>query len=141
MGDVGEYWRDHKEHLKAERAKRLAETPREGWSFHTDVHWYRMLNGKKLDFWPTTGKWQYDGRVYHFGDVHDFIKTHGPATLEAVLIDTDETRMYDTIGVKIREPQPRIPVEENDPYINDPRPDRCSTCGQVPDDDDDEVPF
>ena len=28
-------------------------------------HWWRFLpNGDKIDYWPTTSKWQYQGKMY-----------------------------------------------------------------------------
>ena len=43
-----------------------------GWKKHTQWHWSKDVLGKRLDFWPTKDKWQYEGRIY-FGDVDKFI--------------------------------------------------------------------
>jgi hypothetical protein len=42
----------------------------DGWTKHTDHHWSRIINGKRLDYWPSTCKWQYDGKkyAYHSGN-------------------------------------------------------------------------
>lgn len=46
----------------------------EGWTIHTAFHWSYMLNGSKLDYWPSRKKWQYKGKT-HRGDVRKFIAT------------------------------------------------------------------
>lgn len=43
-----------------------------GWTKHTEFHWSRLVNGLKLDFWPSRNKFQYRGKVKR-GDVHKFI--------------------------------------------------------------------
>jgi hypothetical protein len=43
------------------------------WAKHTDYHWSRMVAGKRLDYWPSRKKYQYDGRVFR-GDVQKFIR-------------------------------------------------------------------
>lgn len=56
------------------RVQKIKETePPEGWTKHTQWHWSRILNGKKLDFWPTKDKWRYEDQNY-FGDVDKFIE-------------------------------------------------------------------
>lgn len=37
-------------------------------------HWSRSLSGKRLDYWPSTKKFQYDG-VVRRGDVEKFIRS------------------------------------------------------------------
>ena len=44
-----------------------------GWVKHTQFHWSRMIQGKKLDYWPSRNKFQYEGKVRR-GDVYTFIK-------------------------------------------------------------------
>lgn len=46
------------------RAKRLMSASDEGWSKHTDTHWYRMVDGEKLHYWPSANKWLYKGKYY-----------------------------------------------------------------------------
>jgi len=72
MGDVGEAFKMLKEHRKKQRAENLENASSDGWKKHTHYHWARELNGKKLDYWPTKKKFQYDGRVM-CGDVEKFI--------------------------------------------------------------------
>ena len=58
---------------KRERGIRnLAAADPTGWTVHTDHHWSRTLAGKRLDYWPSRNKFQYDGRVMT-GDVRGFI--------------------------------------------------------------------
>jgi hypothetical protein len=33
-----------------------------GWTKHTEFHWSRMVNGERLDYWPSRKKFQYRGR-------------------------------------------------------------------------------
>ena len=73
MGDVGEYWRDHKEVDDERKRRNLANADPEGWTQHTEFHWSRTLNGKRLDYWPSRNKFQYEGRI-HCGDVLGFIR-------------------------------------------------------------------
>jgi len=37
------------------------------WGKHSIWHWYKDIGGKRLDYWPSTGKWKYDGVVYKNG--------------------------------------------------------------------------
>jgi len=63
---------------KRERAKKNGELyGRENWTIHTEYHWGRWVDGKKLDFWPTTNKWMYNGRVKHNSTPEDFLTMHG----------------------------------------------------------------
>lgn len=85
MGDVGDYWREHKEYVRSRRQRnldaaytetrndRLLYADRAGWTMHTEYHWSRILNGKRLDYWPSRNKFMYDGRVM-CGDVNGFIR-------------------------------------------------------------------
>ena len=55
MGDVGEIYKLMDERKKERKAKRLEAANSEGWEKHTDYHWYRTINGKKVNYWPSTG--------------------------------------------------------------------------------------
>ena len=70
-------WQDLKACKKAkfdaDRARFLAEAEAEaaddgGWTKHTQWHWSRMVNGHRLDYWPSRKKYQYRGGVKR-GDV------------------------------------------------------------------------
>jgi len=65
----------------ADRARflRAAEAANDGqWVRHTDYHWSRTVAGKRLDYWPSRKKYQYDGRVAR-GDVQKFIRALEPS--------------------------------------------------------------
>ena len=65
-----------KEKFDNDRARFLANAQQQddgGWVKHTEFHWSRTVAGKRLDYWPSRKKWQYEGRVQR-GDVQRFIK-------------------------------------------------------------------
>ena len=45
-----------------------------GWKEHSQFHRSRVVNGKRLDYWPTKSKFQYDG-VVQTGEVYKFIRS------------------------------------------------------------------
>lgn len=69
-----EVFREIEKQRKARRAKRLANTSDEGWSKHTDTHWYRMVDGEKLHYWPSANKWLYKGKYYRGGLPKELLK-------------------------------------------------------------------
>ncbi|MEG0922002.1 MAG: hypothetical protein RSD57_12405 [Comamonas sp.] len=85
MTDRDPIWDALKDHAKskfdADRQRFLAEANANndgGWTVHTDFHWSRIVAGKRLDYWPSRKKWQYEGRVAR-GDVSKFIAKKEPA--------------------------------------------------------------
>jgi hypothetical protein len=34
-----------------------------GWTKHTQFHWSRLVDGERLDYWPSRKKFQWKGRV------------------------------------------------------------------------------
>ena len=54
------------------RAKRLSSADDTGWNKHSDTHWWRMVDGVKLHWWPSANKWLYNG-VYYRGGLPKFI--------------------------------------------------------------------
>ena len=73
MGDVGDYWREHRAHLKTQGISRggfhrpatlvkhtLADR-QAGWVRHTAWHWQIRLAGEVLDYWPSKAKWRWRG--------------------------------------------------------------------------------
>ena len=60
MGDVGDFWRDWKDHKREVKALRYrADTEAakaEGWEIvrHTEWHW---LVENRFQWWPSTGRW------------------------------------------------------------------------------------
>lgn len=73
MGDMAEVFNAMRDADKERRHKNLAKADPEGWTQHTSYHWSRTLNGKRLDYWPSRNKWQYEGRVM-CGDIDGFIR-------------------------------------------------------------------
>lgn len=39
---------------------------------HTLYHWSTVLNGQRLEYWPTLGKWRWNNKAY-WGQLIDFI--------------------------------------------------------------------
>ena len=75
MGDLSDAFKAMNEGSKARRKKNLARANSDGWTKHTSYHWSRKLNGKRLDYWPSRNKFQYDGRVMQ-GGIDGFIRKH-----------------------------------------------------------------
>lgn len=77
MSDMGDDFRAMREHRKERRAQSLSRAEKRDWpvqwTVHTEYHWSCTLAGKRLDYWPSGGKFQYEGRV-HIGGIHGFIK-------------------------------------------------------------------
>jgi hypothetical protein len=64
MADMGELYRDWAEHKRRSKAARLEKAEQlEGWTKFTPYHWSTTIHGKQLDWWPTTGRWRYNGRT------------------------------------------------------------------------------
>ena len=88
MGDVGDYWREHKAYLrsKADREgttyyaqglghKRRATLVRFSKKFEkmgfkkcTDWHWQATVDGDLLDYWPSKSKWRYRNVTHSYED-------------------------------------------------------------------------
>ena len=81
MSDMIEDFKFLKEMNKKRRARNMAAADDTGWHKHTDYHWSRVVAGKKLNYWPSRNKFQYDGGRVMVGDVAGFIrnqeKKHG----------------------------------------------------------------
>ena len=73
MSELGDAFRGLNAYHKERKRKNLAAADSDGWNKHTEYHWWRMLNGKKLDYWPSRNKFMYDGCVM-VGDVGGFIR-------------------------------------------------------------------
>lgn len=79
MGDVGETFKALRGHVKEIRKENLNSASSDGWKKHTPYHWYRDLNGKRLDYWPSRNKFQYEGKVMT-GGIDGFIKKRTKTT-------------------------------------------------------------
>ena len=78
MGDMREVFDAMKERDKERKARNLKDSLEKvyalgGWTVHTEYHWSCMLNGNRLDYWPSRNKFQYNGKIM-CGDVVGFIK-------------------------------------------------------------------
>jgi hypothetical protein len=73
MGDMGEIFNAMRQHDKERRARNLNNFNPSGWNKHTEHHFSRQLNGKRLDYWPSRNRFMYDNRVM-VGDVEGFIR-------------------------------------------------------------------
>lgn len=73
MGDMAEDFKCLRQFNKERKKRNLETANKEGWTIHAEYHWSRMLNGKRLDYWPSRNKFQYDGKVM-CGDVSGFIR-------------------------------------------------------------------
>ncbi len=76
MGDVGDYWREHKEYVRGVREKNKKKPlPMlwSGWTEHTDTHYSGTLEGTRIDYWPTRNKFMHNGKVI-CGGIEGYIK-------------------------------------------------------------------
>jgi len=73
MGDVGDYWREHKEYKRKVKAQQVAAIPKAlamldeaGISYRRfDMEHYRVA--ERFDWWPSTGRWKsLDGKTRGF---------------------------------------------------------------------------
>lgn len=92
MGDVGDYWREHREYRRSKGLPASSPRPpaklvqfkpkheRAGWRWFTNWHWQLMLHGDLLDYWPSKGKWRYRGETYDggWGRMEKFIAQQQP---------------------------------------------------------------
>lgn len=67
MGDMGDYYRDLREHRKGEmkshKAAQLAEAERlvgDQFDKLSPHHWRTTIGGYVFDYWPTTGAYRWD---------------------------------------------------------------------------------
>lgn len=87
MGDMREYFDDWKRFWKDRRKKHLDTAEEQEfqqrdepdaieWTKHTEWHWSTMLNGERLDYWPSGTKFRYKNKTYRgtIKDVTGFIR-------------------------------------------------------------------
>lgn len=46
-----------------------------GWTRHSETHYSRTVNGKRLDYWPGPKKWRYNNKTMG-GDVDQWLRKH-----------------------------------------------------------------
>lgn len=71
--------RKHERQLK--RHRRLASSNTTNWDKLTDYHYRRVINGIRIDWWPSANKWQANGKWY-LGSLPKWLRA---------LIDEDDT--------------------------------------------------
>lgn len=69
MGDMGDYFRDWDAAKKKRKVERLDDAKQSKWpckwTKHTEFHWSAMVQGYRLDYWPSTGKWMWRSKIMH----------------------------------------------------------------------------
>lgn len=67
MGDIGDYWREHKEYAKTQKLKRrnkgfsvVSELDKAGIEYYqlSEEHYRIPMTNFFFDWWPSTGKWR-----------------------------------------------------------------------------------
>lgn len=56
-----------------------------GWTKHDATYWSRVVNGNRLDYWPSTQKFRINGKTYR-GDVYKIIKKDSASYKKATYI-------------------------------------------------------
>lgn len=74
MSDMIEDFKFLKQMNKERKQRNLSAADPTGWTKHTEHHWSRLVAGKKLNYWPSRNKFQYDGGRVMVGDVVGFIR-------------------------------------------------------------------
>lgn len=72
-----------REKFDADRARFMSQAEASddgGWHKHSQHHWSRMLNGERLDYWPSRKKYQWRCKVRR-GDVMAIVRMHGKETV------------------------------------------------------------
>lgn len=71
MSEMGDMFREMRESNKRHRSEQLARvSPKldsSEWTKHTDWHYSKYIGPDKLDFWPSTDKFMFRGKVYKGG--------------------------------------------------------------------------
>ena len=62
---MGDFFNAMRKNTRAHRAKMLSKANTDGWHQHTPYHYSRVFSGKRIDWWPSGGKAQYDGRMVY----------------------------------------------------------------------------
>lgn len=63
--DTKEFWNERKNKQNRLQRLRLENADPTGWGKYTESHWFRVLNGEILEYWPRLGKWQYKNKTYY----------------------------------------------------------------------------
>lgn len=65
MSEMGEDFRAMREETRKHRQKMLAQANTEGWTRHTEWHFSRVINGDRIEWWPSGGKAKIKGRMVY----------------------------------------------------------------------------
>lgn len=86
MGDMGDVFRAFNDEKRQRRQENLKKAEvnnlvsvlsnNDGWRQFTEYHWYRDLKGKRIDYYPSSGKFKYNEKWYK-GGVSKFIQKLG----------------------------------------------------------------
>ena len=87
MGDMGDIFRAMKDTDKERKKRNLENANPKGWTEHTEYHWSRTLQGKRLDYWPSRNKFQHNNKIM-VGDVEGYIRKRTKQMKEIELIRT-----------------------------------------------------
>ena len=60
--EIAQTFRAMKEARKEKKAARLDAANPDGWTQHTPYHWSRIIDGEKLNYWPSTGLCMYKNK-------------------------------------------------------------------------------
>lgn len=75
MSDMVEVFRAMDQHDRERKARNLVGAFDDGnWVKHNDYHWTRMLQGKQLQYWPSTNKFQHGNGKVQFGGIEGYIR-------------------------------------------------------------------
>ena len=77
--EIAEVFSELKQYRKDRKEQRLASADLAGWSMHTIYHYSRMVEGKKMDYWPSTGLVMYKGKRHNIKSkfVREKLETFG----------------------------------------------------------------
>lgn len=73
MGDMFREMREEKQarrHANLVEAEQSLEADRDMWTQHNSHHYSLMLQGKKLQYWPSANRWNWNGKSFT-GKYHD----------------------------------------------------------------------
>jgi hypothetical protein len=73
MGDMRDSYLALTQHNKDRKQANLDKACSDGWTVHTPYHWSKDINGKRIDYWPSTNRFQYDNRIMS-GGIDGFIR-------------------------------------------------------------------
>lgn len=65
MGDMGDDFRAMREETRKHRRAMLKKANTEGWTQHTEWHFSRVINGERVEWWPSGGKAKIKGRIIY----------------------------------------------------------------------------